>query len=169
MQNPCYTIRKAREEDAVGIGKVHYNGWIDTYSDLLPPEMMASLSEERSIRIFQREGCKNMYVATVNGDVVAFCGYGMWRDAKAEEPPAREGEIVGIYVLTPFQRNGLGKALLEQAERELKQQGFSTVSLWVLEGNTKAQAFYKAMGFQDAAVKKSSGPLCEVKETKVLE
>lgn len=169
MQNPCYTIRKAREEDAVGIGKVHYNGWIDTYSDLLPQAMIASLSEERSIRIFQKEGCKNMYVATVNGDVVAFCGYGMWRGIGAEEPPAGEGEIVGIYVLSQFQRNGIGKALLEQAERELKQQGFSTVSLWVLEGNTKAQAFYKAMGFQDAAVKKRSGPLCEEKETKALE
>lgn len=72
MQNPCYTIRKAREEDVVGIGKMHYNGWIDTYSDLLPQAMIASLSEERSIRIFQREGCRNMYVATVNGDVVAF-------------------------------------------------------------------------------------------------
>lgn len=169
MQNPCYTIRKAREEDAVGIGKVHYNGWIDTYSDLLPPAMIASLSEERSIRIFQKEGCKNMYVATVNGDVVAFFGYGMWRGAGAEEPPAGEGEIVGIYVLSQFQRNGIGKALLEQAERELKQQGFSTVSLWVLEGNTKAQAFYEAVGFRDAAVKKRSGPLCEAKETKSLE
>lgn len=169
MKNPCYTIRKAHEQDAIGIGKVHYNGWIDTYSDLLPPDMIASLSEERSIRIFQKEGCKNMLVATVNGDVVAFCGYGMWRGTKAEEPPAGEGEIVGIYVLTPFQRKGIGKALLEQAERELKQQGFSTVSLWVLEGNTKAQAFYKAMGFQDAAVKKRSGPLCELKETKALE
>lgn len=169
MQPPCYTIRKAREEDAVGIGKVHYHGWIDTYSDLLPPDMIASLSEERSTRIFQREGCKNMVVATVGGDVVAFCGYGMWRGAKDEEPPASEGEIVGIYVLTQFQRNGIGKALLEQAERQLKQQGFSTVSLWVLEGNTKAQAFYKAMGFQDAAVKKRSGPICELKETKALE
>lgn len=169
MQNPCYAIRKAREDDAVGIGKVHYNGWIDTYSDLLPPKIMASLSEERSIRSFQREGCQNMYVATVNGDVVAFCGYGMWRDAKAEEPPAREGEIVGLYVSSEFQRKGIGKALLEQAERKLKQEGFSTVSLWVLEGNTKAQAFYKAMGFKDMSVKKQSGPICEWKETKALE
>lgn len=168
MQNPCYTIRKAREEDAVGIGKVHYSGWIDTYSDLLPPSIITSLSEERSIRIFQREGCKNMYVATVNGDVVAFCGYGMWRGTKDEEPSAHEGEIVGLYVLSRFQRKGLGKALLEQAERELMQEGFSTVSLWVLEGNTKAQAFYKAMGFRETAERKQSGPVCELKETKML-
>lgn len=168
MQNPCYTIRKAREEDAAGIGRVHYNGWIDTYSDLLPSRIIASLSGERSIRIFQREGCQNMYVATVNGDVVAFCGYGMWRGTEAEEQPAGEGEIVGLYVLTPFQRKGIGKALLEQAERELKQEGFSTVSLWVLEGNANAQAFYHAMGFRETAEKKQSGPICEWKETKTL-
>ena len=36
---------------------------------------------------------------------------------------------------------GIDKALLQQAEDTLKRDGFSTVSLWVLEGNTKAQAF----------------------------
>lgn len=169
MQAPSYTIRKAREEDVVGIGKVHYHGWVNTYSDLLPPDIISSLSEQRSIHLFKREGCKNMYVAIIGDEVVAFCGYGMWRTAKGEEKHTDEGEIVGLYVSDQFQRNGIGKALLQQAESALKQEGCSTVSLWVLEGNTKAMVFYKAMGFRDAAVKKQSGVICERKETKTLE
>lgn len=169
MQDSSFTIRKACEEDVAGIGKVHYHGWINTYRDLLPSAILSSLSEQRSIQLFKREGCRNMYVATVGDEVVAFCGYGMWRTAKGEEMRTDEGEIVGLYVSDPFQRKGIGKALLQKAENELKQKGCTTVSLWVLEGNTKAMAFYQAMGFRDTALKKQSGPICERKETKTLE
>lgn len=170
MSNLNYTVRRADKEDASGIGKVHYNEWLRTYTNLLPPEMLASLSEQKSIAIFKKENCKDMYVATVDGTVVAFCGYGAWRVTRDVGKPAqeKEGEIVGLYVLDEFQRNGIGKALLKHAESELMQAGYTMVSLWFLEGNTKAQAFYKAMGFHDTAEEKQTGPIHELKMTKEL-
>ena len=44
---------------------------------------------------------------------------------------------------------GLGELLLETAADRLAQRGFKTLSLTVTEGNTRAQALYRRVGFED--------------------
>lgn len=52
-------------------------------------------------------------------------------------------EICKIYVDTFFQRDGIGKALIEYAMEE-----YGADNLWALEKNTRAISFYRSQGFE---------------------
>ena len=43
---------------------------------------------------------------------------------------------------------GHGRALLDRAFAEFRRRGYTEVTLWVLERNTKARRFYERFGFQ---------------------
>ena len=56
-----------------------------------------------------------------------------------------------------FQKNGFGRILIERAELVLLEQGFELYTLWVLEGNEAAKAFYRKLELvPDGAVKTES-------------
>lgn len=44
-------IRKASVKDAEGKGYVHYQSWIETYTNFFPDEVMARLSLDRNIQL----------------------------------------------------------------------------------------------------------------------
>lgn len=160
MRSPSLLIRPAAESDAEAIGRVHFHAWQETYTGLLPGEIMSHLSEERSVGIFRREGCRNIFVAVLEEETVGFCGYGPWR---GEAPPPTPGEVVGLYVLQKSQHKGIGAQLLHTALDTLHSQGYTTAALWVLGSNIRAMEFYRAQGFRDTGITQGSGPLLERK------
>ena len=160
MCAPALHIRPAAESDAQAIGRVHFHAWQETYTGLLPDAMMARLSEERSADIFWREGCRNIFVAVLEWEIVGFCGYGPWR-GEASSPTL--GEVVGLYVLQKAQRRGIGSHLLHTALDTLRSQGYTSAALWVLGSNTRAMEFYRAQGFRETGIPQGSGPLLERK------
>lgn len=137
-------IREANAADADGIGYVHYNSWMETYTGLIHADFLATRSIARSTDIFRQSGCRNTTVATADGRIIGFCGYGKARDA---DVPDFCGEIHGIYVLRPYQHDSIGKRLLEYAKDQLREQGCTMAYLWVLQGNTRAIQFYERNGF----------------------
>lgn len=138
-------VRKAIIEDASRLGYVHYYAWLETYTGLINETYLAKLSTEKSTEMFKRMRCQNTFVAIVNDEIVGFCGaYGNGRDADLQD----SGEIQGIYVLREFQRQSIGKQLLEFAIKELAKQGYKHVYLWVLSTNQQAIDFYEKNGFQ---------------------
>jgi ribosomal protein S18 acetylase RimI-like enzyme len=58
------------------------------------------------------------------------------------------GEIYAIYLDPREWRKGYGLALVKAAMEALKAQGFSEVTLWVLDKNERGIGFYEAMGFR---------------------
>lgn len=60
----------------------------------------------------------------------------------------RWGALVdNLHVAAPWQRRGLGSALLGRAAQAVSTEGGGTaIYLWVLEQNLAAQAFYSALG-----------------------
>jgi len=73
---------------------------------------------------------------------VGFISFGPSRDEDGSE----KAGIYAIYVLPQFWHQGIGRELLDEAERRLK--GFSAFTLWVLEKNARARRFYEARGFR---------------------
>ena len=69
-------IREARASDADAIGYVHYHSWLETYSGLVSDAFLQGRSLEKSRSIFRNLGCRDMFVAFVDGDIAGFCGYG---------------------------------------------------------------------------------------------
>ncbi|POS72132.1 protease synthase and sporulation negative regulatory protein PAI 1 [Diaporthe helianthi] len=60
----------------------------------------------------------------------------------------RPVELQRLYIALGAHGRGLGKALSLAADEMARQQGFKTIWLGVWEGNHKAQAFYRKMGYE---------------------
>ena len=65
--------------------------------------------------------------------------------------------IHDIAVSAPFQRQGIGRALLAQAEAEARRRGCCKLTLEVLEGNRGALAAYLQSGFRAYALDPAMG------------
>ena len=106
-------IRKATIADADDIGSVHYQAWIETYTGLINADFLANTSPSKSSERFRQNRCQNIAVATVDGKIVGFCGYGAPRDSDISND---WGELYGIYVLRQYQHISLGKRLISRAK-----------------------------------------------------
>jgi ribosomal protein S18 acetylase RimI-like enzyme len=58
-------------------------------------------------------------------------------------------EVMRLYVQSPFQRSGIGRQLMSLAERKALERGAQHVWLTAWSGNTRALAFYTALGYRD--------------------
>ncbi|MEA4920040.1 MAG: GNAT family N-acetyltransferase [Clostridiaceae bacterium] len=137
-------FRKAGISDAKGIAYVHYKAWIEAYTGLIHEDYLAARSQEKSMGIFERSGCKNIIVACSDEGIIGFCIYDKARDS---DLPPSFGEIQAIYVLEKYQRMGVGHGLLQSAFEELEAEGYLSVCLWVLKANKKGIGFYEKNGF----------------------
>ncbi|MDD4212586.1 MAG: GNAT family N-acetyltransferase [Bacilli bacterium] len=136
-------VRKATLEDAKIMGEIHYYTWLSTYARLIDEGFLKSRSLQKSIDMFRQMECKNHLVLTLDNQVVGLIGYGPSR----EESLPDYGEIIGLYVLKAYQKQGFGKTLLEHALEELRNMGYYKLFLWVLAENQQAIRFYEANGF----------------------
>ncbi|KAK2942485.1 putative polyamine N-acetyltransferase [Blattamonas nauphoetae] len=69
------------------------------------------------------------------------------KEAQDEDDEPNGLEIERIYVRSEFKRRGIGKFLVEYAEKISREAGCSSMRLWVWGQNFGALAFYKSMGF----------------------
>ena len=84
-------------------------------------------------------------VAEVGGRIVGYCAYG--REAGDGAEPAT-GCVYALYVHPDAWRMGVGRRLLVYATEYFKAQGFGEVTLFVIEGNTRARQFYEQVGWK---------------------
>lgn len=135
-------IRLAVQQDSDRLAEVHVKSWQHTYRGTFPDHFLDSLDVERRARFFaDRIGAGALvFVAETEGAVVAFC----WPTHGDEEG---WGEILSIYAHPDHWGHGHGRALLEAAERHLREEGLRRVLLWVLDSNTRAREFYERQGW----------------------
>ena len=57
------------------------------------------------------------------------------------------GELFALYVDPDFWGRGVGRALIAAARARLVAEGYRWAVLWVLEGNARADRFYRADGW----------------------
>lgn len=139
-----FQIRPASPEDADGIGRVHAASWKETYAGMIDDAFLASLSPEKSAARFRELGFKDILVLTADGSVVGFSVPVKSRD---DDLPEDCADVRAIYILKDYQKLGYGKKLLNASIEKLRNEGFTDVSVWVLEGNKNAIAFYENYGF----------------------
>lgn len=144
-------VRHATANDVPGIAEIHVRSWQAAYRGILPDSLLDSLSvpeREKSWNALLKDGGDRWLtlVAERPGGVLAgFCSVATpSRDEGAGEATA---EIGALYVDPEHWREGHGRAMLKAAFRELGEQGWRDVILWVLPENEPALAFYKRFGF----------------------
>ena len=134
------TVRRATVDDARGIAEVHVTAWREAYAGRMPAEFLASLDVEPRAegwaRIVER-GETDVFVAERDGTVVGWATAGRGRDDDAP----RDRELEGIYLLASAYGSGAGQRLLDAAI------GDAPAYLWVMDGNGRAESFYRRNGF----------------------
>ncbi|MFD3449314.1 GNAT family N-acetyltransferase [Microbacteriaceae bacterium 4G12] len=137
-------IRKATMEDVKGIASVHVKSWKETYKGIVKDEVLRNLDFEKKAKdwehiILQNKPNHFIYVAENNQDeIVGFAVGGKNRSKQYEF----EGELYAIYILTAYQKQGIGKRLFATIAEELFHAGFQSMLIWVLQDNP-SRSFYE--------------------------
>ncbi len=140
-------ITPATLQDAADIARVHVHSWQQAYAQILRPEFLQTLSiPERAQRWHEilTKAESHTLVAKQSGRVIGFISYGTCRDAEASPT---QGEIWALYVEPASWRTGTGRTLVHHAQADLRRQGKTTTSLWVLAENHHGRRFYQSVGF----------------------
>ncbi len=142
-----FTIRRATADDAADVARVQVTGWHEAYTGRMPQSILDGLDPDRAAGWWHRviaggtdgEAPGEVWVAERDGVVVGFAWASTSRD---EEAPPAARELHAIYILARQYGSGAGQALLDAAV------GQQPASLWILEDNPRARAFYERNGFR---------------------
>jgi RimJ/RimL family protein N-acetyltransferase len=144
------TVRTATLSDAPKLAEIHVAAWRAAYADHMPAEFLAGMRVEERTAMWQKalsEPSPRAVAISLDeaGDPVAWSVCGPSRDQDAKDTDI--GELIAINVHPSQWRNGHGKALCHRVLAHAISQHWSVVTLWVLQGNTRARAFYEKLGF----------------------
>ena len=149
------------------------DSWRTAYRGLVPDTHLNSLDYNRRTEGFRKwieAGGAEIYLLEQEGNIIGFITFGTYRGNNTEQN--NSGEISGIYFDPDAWRKGCGTILYKHAEKMLKEQGHTTIFLWVFSRNQRARRFYEAMGFKtDGGTKmlNSGIPLVVIRYRKRIE
>jgi ribosomal protein S18 acetylase RimI-like enzyme len=129
------------------MGGLHVRAWQAAYQGLMPDDYLDGLSAEQRADMWHRaldrpRGHPSVLVGERDGQVLGFAAVGPARDDE------QLGEIYAINVDPDAWGEGVGRALLDAAQDELRALGFHTAILWVHPENPRARRFYEAAGWR---------------------
>lgn len=139
-------IRPADPADASAMAKVFVRAWQQAYPGIVPDEVLAALDYEQTVRwlaeLIARRTEGETDVAEQAGHLIGFVRYGTAPGERGS------GYVFGLYVDPGAAGRGTGQALLQHAERRLRQAGCEVVALHVFEANQRARRLYARAGFR---------------------
>ncbi|MDP9182967.1 MAG: GNAT family N-acetyltransferase [Actinomycetota bacterium] len=150
-------VRRVRREELRAAHETRLATWRVAYRGIVPDDHLAALvlDDESLSRFEQRfdEGIGRTFAAFDDDAVVGMSVAGRCRDEDREG----QEELYAIYVLPSHWGAGVGQALWEASA--------PFTSLWVLEANARARAFYARNGFRPDITKEITfgAPLTEVR------
>lgn len=154
-------IRPATPADIHDLALIHVGGWQSSYEGLVPPEFLAGLDPAQYAKNWAEwlgAGTTDALIAyDSEGNPAGFISFGKLRTPIPGMSPIRplySAEIYAIYILPAYWRAGLGRRLIAAATLALRDKKHKSVCLWVMEGNKRAVAFYKALSGQRIGNKK---------------
>jgi len=139
-----FAFRPGEPADALCIGALATHVFLDTYATEgirpdLAREALSMYSPEAFAARLADPGLR-FVLAESEGHLFAFAEIALG---------GAEVEVVRLYVHPRFHRRGIGQALSLQAERIAAAQGAAAVWLTAWSGNSRALAFYRALGYED--------------------
>jgi GNAT superfamily N-acetyltransferase len=142
------TIRTATLDDAEAIAAIHVASWQHAYRGVLPDEYLATLAPGQRLPMWRRvlESPRpgvQVSVAEMDGAVVGFSSIG----PSNEGDPADVMMLFTIYLDPGSMGQGIGRALIADAERRMRAQGATSGVLRVLTANAPTLAFYERCGW----------------------
>ena len=141
--NGMVTIRPLLIDELEAALRMKNQGWRQAYRGKLGAETLDSLDEGVDAHAeawrmgFDSQDSVPFVAVDEHGGIVGIAAGGA---ARGEDPPTAV-ELFMLYVLEEYYGTGLGRALTDAAI------GDAAATVWVLEGNERAIAFYRKLGF----------------------
>ncbi len=85
---------------------------------------------------------QTQFVAIADGRVVGWCDV-----LRKQRPALRHCGILGLGIVAPYRRGGIGTALIEAALADAKAKGLTRIELDVRVDNERAKRLYERFGF----------------------
>ncbi|HVM22140.1 MAG TPA: GNAT family N-acetyltransferase [Sphingomicrobium sp.] len=103
----------------------------------------------KNIALLKKAG-ETPFVATLDKDVVGLCGIHRMAAIHRDKPVGR----INILILTEAARGqGLGRMLVEAAQRRLIALGCGRIEITVGDARAEAQAFYRHVGYERSGIR----------------
>ena len=128
-------IRPAEARDADAVGEVWSTSWRDGHIGHVPDALVAVRTDE-SFRRRAESRVPDTTVVEVAGEVAGFV-------------MVADDEVEQVFVSAHHRGQGIADALLQEAERQVRENGHRVAWLSVVAGNERARAFYERMGWRD--------------------
>lgn len=129
-------------DDRMTLSRVYEESWKSAYQGILPQDYLDTIPTGFWVdKIDQPQ--RQTLVGLFQEKFAGVCAFGPARQPVGEE----WAEIYSLYLLPPYQRQGLGRELLKTAVNILTTQEYDRIFLWVLEENHPARCFYEHAGF----------------------
>jgi RimJ/RimL family protein N-acetyltransferase len=145
------SIRRADAQDAPGLVELasavggEPGGW------LISDSTWRSVGDERRyVRAIRRHPDAAVLIAELGGEIV-----GRLSLARDPHPASHHVADLGLMVSAAHRRRGIGRALLEAAERWAHDSGVSKLELHVFPHNESALSLYVACGYEQEGIRRA--------------
>jgi ribosomal protein S18 acetylase RimI-like enzyme len=136
---PSPKIRDAKASDAPRLAElIHYLG-----------HEIDEKSVRRNLKALMKSG-ETPLVASLDKKVVGMCGIGR---RVVIHRPAPLGRITALVVAKEAQDLGIGRMLVEAAERWMREKGCKLVEVTSNDRRTAAHAFYRHLGYERTSMR----------------
>lgn len=151
---PAFVYRRGRPADALILSVLATQVFLDTYATRgIDADLAAEVTRACGLSAFGARLADpqvEITLAQAGGGAVGFL------DLSLRSPCPVEGvvgaEVLRLYVQAPFQRQGVGRALLARAEAQARALGAPSIWLTAWVGNARALLFYASVGYEDVGV-----------------
>ena len=127
----------------MAVTRVHVRSWQAAYSKLMPDDYLDQLRPEDRANKYDFGNLDpfrpQTIIATESGEIRGFATTAPAQDSNM----SGYGELCALYVDPDDWGRGIGVALVSGARARLFDLGFRNAILWVLEGNVRAERFYR--------------------------
>ena len=137
-----FTFRDATVEDIPELGKLHAITWAQTYNTQNPN---IQLRQYQWNKAFTEENDGSWFCIVVVNKNNKLVGFAKGKIYKNENSSELRGDLNKIYLLTDYQRLGLGKKLFRLVVERFLSKGINDMVLFGVPQNPSC-AFHEAMG-----------------------
>ena len=137
-----FTFRDATEEDISELGKLHAITWAETYNRKNPNIQLRQYQWHKSFTEENDGSWFCILVVNKNNQLVGFAKGKIYENKDSSE---LQGDLNKIYLLSDYQRLGLGTTLIRHVARRFLSLGVNDMVLFGVPQNPSC-AFHEAMG-----------------------
>jgi len=138
-----FTFRDATEDDIAELGKLHAITWAQTYTLGKSPNIR--LRQYQWQKSFKEENDGSWFCILVVNKKNELVGFAKGKIYKNEGSSEQHGDLNKIYLLSDYQRLGLGKKLFGIVVQKFLSKGVNDMVLFGVPQNPSC-AFHEAMG-----------------------